>query len=148
MPQITFPTDTADTIDAIRHAIGRMIVVDIPHIEECTVCSLDPTTNTSTNSFCPVCSGLYFIPVLSGYSVESHITWGPSDNLAWVTGGQLLEGECRIQIKYTPQNLLAVLSGINYHVDDKVMYKDTYVLRGAPELNRIIVNLKERGNDE
>ena len=121
MPLITFPTNTADIIDQIRTAIGRIIVIDIPYISECPTCSLDPITNVSADSFCPTCSGLYWIPTLSGYPVLAHITWGPVDNLAWVTGGQLLEGECRVQVKYTSDNLIAVLSGVNYHVDNKVM---------------------------
>lgn len=146
--QIVWPSDTTEIIDDIREAIGRNIVVDVPYTIPCSGCSLDPITNTSTNSFCNICGGVYWIPVLSGSTILAHITWGPSDQLGWVTGGQLLEGECRVQIKNTPENLLAVLSGTIYHVDGKNMYKKSMIQRGVTEVNRIIVNLKERGNDE
>lgn len=146
--QIIWPSNTTDVIDEIREAIGRNIVIDVPQTIPCSACSLDPITNTSTNSFCQTCGGVYWIPVMSGITVLAHVTWGPSDQLGWVTGGQLLEGECRIQIKNTPQNSYAVLSGTDYHVDDKIMYKKNTIMRGVKDLNRIIINLKERGNDD
>lgn len=146
--QIIWPSNTVEVIDEIREVIGRNVIVDIPYTVACSACSLDPITNTSTDSFCNVCDGVYWIPTLSGMTILAHITWGPSDQLGWITGGQLLEGECRIQIKNTPDNLYAVLSGVNYYVDDKIMYKKNTVQRGVKELNRIIINLKERGNDD
>lgn len=143
---ISFPSNTEDTIDAIRDAIGRNVTFVTVSSIACTAsgCSLDPVTNTGTNSFCTTCSGLYWIPSFSNYTVKAHVTWGNADQLNWVTGGQLFEGDCRIQLKYT-QELLTEIERTDYIlVDNKRFEVKSKIYRGVPEINRVILDLIER----
>jgi hypothetical protein len=144
---IYWPTNTGDVIDSIRNVIGREVLAYLPTISGCYNCSLDPVTNTSINSFCPICHGEYWIKVFSGYSVTAHVLWGTADNLNWSSGGQIFEGDCSIQVKYTPDNLAVIASGEYYKVDGKILYKDNIAFRGAPTPNRIIIRLKEKDDE-
>jgi hypothetical protein len=145
MGNINWPTNTKQIIDKIRGAIGRptywYIVTDR---EPCPVCDLDPITNTATDSFCPVCSGNYWLNVYSGVLISGHVTWGFSERLNWVAGGQLQEGECRVSIEYIPENVTVVDKAIWVEVDGRKMEISKRQLRGVPEINRILVDLKER----
>jgi len=70
-----------EVIDAIRGAIGRDVTFNIVASSTgCPDCSLDPVTNTSTDSFCQTCDGKYWIPVYSGVVVSGHITYGGSQS--------------------------------------------------------------------
>lgn len=141
---IVFPEGTEDTIDAIRGAIGRTVIFVTTSPTACDVCELDPVTNTSLDSFCIYCSGLYWIPVHSGYNVIAHITWGNADQLNWVTGGQLIDGDCRIQVKYTSE-LITELDRTDYVVvDEKNFEINSKIYRGVPELNRVLIDLIEK----
>jgi hypothetical protein len=140
---ITFP-DTVDTIDDIRSAIGRYIEIFIVTSSiPCDICNLDPVTNTSTNSFCPACSGAYWIPIYSGANVKAHVTWGKSDEISWYTGGMTFDGDCRLQIKYTSDNLDLVDNAEYIIVDSKKVEIRDKTLRGVQQLNRIIIDCIE-----
>lgn len=142
---ITFPNDTKDTIDEIRNAIGRNVIIQtIASSTACPDCSLDPITNTSTDSFCLTCSGVYWIPIYSGYSVLAHITWGQSEILNWQSAGQLFDGDCRIQVEYSDSNVTVLDNAEYITVDGRDFEIKSKIYRGVPELNRIIVDLKER----
>ena len=147
MTTITFPSDTADIIDKIRGAIGRDVDFYIPSLSGCSVCSLDPTTNESTDSFCPSCEGIYWIPTYKATTISGHIIWKPSDELEWTVGGQVFDGDVRVQIKYTTDNR-ATVSGADYVVvDAKQMEIKKTTFRGVPALNRILVDMIERTKD-
>ncbi len=95
-------------------------------------------------TFCPVCSGLYWIPIYSGYTISGHVTWGASDSMNWYTGGQVFEGDCRVQIEYT-DDIITVINNTDYvMVDGKKMDIRKTILRGVKELNRILLDLIER----
>ncbi len=144
--KITWPT-TQDTevVDAIRGAIGRDVIFNIIETTSgCSICNLDPITNTSTDSFCPICSGNYWIYTYSGVSISGHVTWGFSEQLGWVEGGRLDEGECRVQIKYTPENVTVVDATKWVDVDDRKMQIVKKNLRGVQSINRILINLIEQ----
>lgn len=146
MPNFTFPSDTVTVIDGIRGAIGREVTwYVVASSAPCTnpVCHLDVVTNTSTNSFCPTCSGNYWIYTYSGVVTDAHVTWGFSEQLGWVTGGQLPEGDCRVQVKYTITNLDAVERAKWVEVDGKKLEVVKKILRGVPNINRILVDLNE-----
>lgn len=146
MTSIIWPTDKElEIVDAIRNAIGRettwyVVASSVP----CSGCNLDPITNTSTDSFCTVCEGEYWIPTYSPTIISGHVTWGYSEQLGWVTGGQLDEGECRVQIKYTPENVTVVDTAKWVVVDDKEMTVVKRILRGVQNINRILVDLIEK----
>jgi hypothetical protein len=143
MTTFTFP-QTTETIDAIRGVIGRNITFNyLDHSNACPVCNRDAVTNESTNPFCLVCSGTYWIPVYSGYTTLAHIFWGKSDNLNWFTGGQIYEGDCRVQVKYSIE-LVTILNKTKWiEVDGEELSVVNRIYRGSPEINRIILDLKE-----
>ena len=144
MTTITFPENTEEVIDSIRDAIGRPIEWHTVTLSGCSVCELDPTTNESTDSFCPVCSGLFYIPTYTTTIISGHVTWGYSEQLGWVSGGQLAEGECRVQIKYTVANLDIIENAKKIFVDGKEMQMEKKTLRGVKNINRILIDLNEK----
>lgn len=132
-------------LDAVRNAIGREVSFHyVASSVPCSSCNLDPVNNTSTNSFCPVCSGTYWIPVNAVESVLAHITWGKSDTLSWASAGQYFEGDCRIQIKYTQANLNLINNAKYLTVDGKNMRIENKLFRGVQEINRILLDLSEQ----
>lgn len=144
---IYFPSNTKEIIDSIRNAIGRPIIAEVVTISGCWNCSLDPVTNTSTDSFCPVCSGVYWIESVSGASILAHVNQRPLDNLQWVTGGKYFEGDATVQMEYSQVNLDLIERSKYFIVDGKRFEKDKIELRGVPTVNRIILILKERDDE-
>jgi len=142
MVTITFP-DTRDTINSIRDAIGRDVTFISSTVSGCSVCTLDPFTDTATDSFCPTCSGLYWIPTYSGTDILAHITWGSADINNWYTAGWQFDGDVRIQIELTVANLAAVDNCDWVEVDGKKVEIKKRILRGVPGLNRILLDCIE-----
>jgi hypothetical protein len=140
---IMWPTGTKDVIDEIREAVGRGVTFIIRHEEDCPVCSIDPVTGNSTNPFCATCSGLGYIPTYSGYNLTAHITWGQADIMSWISAGQYVEGDCRIQIEYTPEHVTVVDTAHRVIVDGKYLKVKKRILRGVDSINRIILDLEE-----
>lgn len=144
---ITFPSDTEDTIDEIRNAIGRNVNFVTVSAIACVAsgCFLDPITNTGTNSFCTSCSGLYWIPRESIYTVKAHITFGDADITNWSVGGQHFDGDCRVQVKLTDAiTAVLALDVERVEVDDKNFEIKSKIYRGVPDLNRILIDLIEK----
>ena len=145
MITITWPTNTEEVIDAIRGVIGRKVYFyKIDQTTECTVCELDPITGHSTDSFCPVCSGQYYVYTYSGVAVSGHVAWAGADQLNWLTGGQLFEGDCRVQIKYTVVNEQLLNDTKWVEIDSRTLMIDKIIPRGVPDQNRILIDLKEK----
>ena len=142
--EITFPSDTTDTIDAIRGAIGRGIYFYREYQVPCSACVIDPVTNTSTNSFCISCSGIGYIVTASSVVITGHITHAPSETMNWTAAGKYYEGDCRVQIKYTPDNITVVENTSYMMVDGKKFDVRKRTLRGVPEINRILIDAIER----
>jgi len=144
MVSINWPSDTDEVIDAIRGAIGRDVTFYcVASSYGCPVCNLDPATGTSDDSFCPVCSGKYYIDVITGVTVSAVISWGPSDKLNWESGGQFLGGDCVIQIDLTPFNEEVVKRTKFVSVDSRIMEIRKIVRRGVRTLNRMLLSLLE-----
>lgn len=144
---ISWPSNTVQKIDAIRDAIGRDIVAYVPISGvPCTEvgCELDPMTNLSTNQFCPICGGNYWLATVSGYVMNAHVRHKIDDLPYRTAGGIVFDGDAIIQVKYTTENMLAVDTADYFEVDGKEFIKEKYSLRGVPEVNRIVVTLKER----
>ncbi len=144
---ITFPENTKEIVDAIRGAIGRETYW---YTEDTSIactnpeCKLDPVTNESTNAFCNICDGAYWIKTYTTTTISGHVTWGFSEQLGWQTGGQLMEGDCRVQIEYTPANVTIVENAKWVEIDGKEMRVLKKTLRGVPEINRILVDCDEK----
>lgn len=141
---IYWPSDTKTIIDDIRGAIGRNVTFYTVTNSGCSVCTLDPIANESTDPFCPACSGLYWIPIYSGEIVNAHITWGKADKMDWLNGGQIFEGDCRIQIEYTDTNVTIVDTAEYVEVDGRKMDIRKTIPRGVNEINRLLLDLVER----
>jgi hypothetical protein len=141
---ITFPSDTKQVIDAIRAAIGRPVDFYQEIRTPCSACTIDPVTDTSTNSFCLVCSGEGYIVTYSGTTISGHITQGPIDGLQWATGGQYYDGDCRVQVEYTPGNITVIDNASYIMVDGKKFDIRKKILRGVKEINRFIIDTIER----
>jgi hypothetical protein len=147
----TWPTDfEVDVVDSIRDAIGRDTTwYVVASSIACPTCIADgdlydPVTQTSTDSFCPTCSGSYYIPVYSGTVINGHITWAYSEQLSWPTGSKQFEGDVRIQIKYTEANINTVNIAKWVEVDGRQMEIKKKSLRGVKNINRILVDLLEK----
>src|SRR3990167_8512846 len=97
-----FPQNTRVTIEAIINEDGRDVTFFIVDSQiPCPVCDLDPISNTSTDSYCPTCSGEYWINTYSGWTITAHVTWGMSEDRAWETGGMIDNGDCKVKFIYS-----------------------------------------------
>ena len=136
---------TIPTKEAIIDSIGRdAIFYTVYSSQACPDCSLDPVTDESTDSFCETCSGVYWIPVWSGSTFTSHITWKFSERQQWESVGIIFNGDCLAKIMYS-EDADDIVSNAKYVVvDNRIMDIDKITYRGATEVDRIIVDLKER----
>lgn len=141
---LKFPTNTTDIIDSIRNAIGRPVEFKIISSKiPCPDCAINPVTDTSVDPFCTTCSGVGYLITYSGVVISGHVTWGFSDLPNWIVGGQYVEGDCRVQIKYTPENEDVVNNAKRVIVDGKELTIRKKILRGIPGINRILIDLKQ-----
>lgn len=130
-------------IDDIRNRIGRDVSFYTLTVSGCSVCSLDPNTNTSTDSYCVACNGEYWIPTFTENIINAHVTWGKADEFNWVSGGTFLDGDCRLQIKFSETNALILDSTDYVMVDDRKLRIKNIIPRGVPDINRLLINLVE-----
>jgi hypothetical protein len=143
LPQ--FPLDTRETISGIIDMIGREVTFyNVVSLSGCYACSLDPISNTSTDSYCQVCSGAYWIPTYSGTTVKAHVTFGSVEDKDWATGGMVDNGEIQVKFMHTPAVEELVQDAKYFVVDGREMDVRNVTLRGVPEVNRILVKLKEK----
>jgi hypothetical protein len=141
---ITFPTNTRTTINQIREAIGREVAFFTEDVTTCPACGgHDPYTNSPINPFCTACSGVGDIITVSGVTISGHVTWNPSETMQWVAGGQYLNYNCRVQVEYTTYNDNVVTNSDYVIVDGKMLKVDNKTYRGVPQINRILIDLKE-----
>jgi hypothetical protein len=146
---ITWPEAQINSdIHAIRNAIGRLITINVTTSGiGCSNCSLDPITNTSTDSICPVCFGQYWLNTVSGFSVSGHVRWYSAETPQLLQGGKLPDGDCKVTIAYTAENLNAVENAADFLVDGKRTTLKYYRIKGAKQPNRISITLLEEGKD-
>ena len=143
---ISFPTNTKDIIDEIRGTIGRDIIIYVTVTGiPCTnpLCSLDPVTNLSTNAFCTVCDGNYWLEAVSGFTISGHVRWLSADQPLWTPGGQIDEGDCKVTITFSSGILNNVKAAKYFVVDDTELYMKKFRLKGAQGVNRIQITLLE-----
>jgi len=140
---LPFPTNTTDIIQKMINTIGRNITLYIENQTVCWNCGIDPISGDALDSSCPVCSGIGYLVTYSGYVVRSYLNHGKMDNKNWVTGGQYFDGDSTAQIMLTPESLQAVERASYLIADTKRFKISQKIYRGVPELNRIILVLKE-----
>lgn len=147
---ITWPEGTRSTIENIINAIGRNVEFVTATLSGCTAsgCSLDPVTNTSTNSYCLVCSGVYWIPTYSGYDIKAHVTWKFADEEQFNTGGITFLGDGIVKVMYSGP-YMDVINNTDYMVvDGKQVNIQKITLLGVPSVNRIILDFKEKSKED
>jgi len=145
---IVFPEGTRDTISNIINAIGRNVIFYSSTQSGCYNCSLDPVTSTSTDSFCPVCSGKYYIDTWSGDIIKAHVTWKYADEDQFNTGGTTFLGDGIVKIMYSGPYMDIVDNTEYMGVDGKQVDIQRVTLLGVPSINRIILDFKQRDNDD
>lgn len=140
-----FPSNTRDFIESIIHQIGRE--VDFFYVYSsygCPICDLDPVTETSVDSYCPVCSGEYWIDVYSGVTMSAHVSWKFDFQNEFEPGGRYFIGDAKVKVMHTAEREAIIKTPKTYLiVDDKTMDIQKQTLMGTP-INRIILDLKER----
>lgn len=145
---ITWPSGTRDTIENIINTIGRDVLFYSSTLSGCYNCSLDPVTNTSTDSFCGVCSGVYWIPTWSGDSIRAHVTWKFADNEEYHTGGSVFLGDGIVKVMYSGPYMDIIDNSDYAVVDGKQVDIQKITLLGVPSVNRIILDFKERSKED
>lgn len=146
-----WPSDTTEQIENIIGMIGRN--VEFFYIYSSYACpdptdSLDPITNKSTNSFCATCSGEYWIPLYSGVTMSAHITWKFDYENYFGTGGINLIGDARVKVLHSEERENIIKESKFVLVDNRVMNVERITLLGAPGINRIVVDVKEREEED
>jgi hypothetical protein len=139
-----FSFDSTEITNKIREGVGRLVTFYKRNKTECPTCDLDPVHQTSLDSYCPTCSGTGFLYTFSGVSMKAVITNKPMDTQLRYTGGYTFDGDCLIQVEYSPENLEIIDGAYFIDVDDTNYTVKNKILRGVPELNRILVNLKQK----
>ncbi len=139
--------NTRSQIEEIIGQIGRD--VEFFYIYSTYACpnpadSLDPVTNTSTLSLCPICSGNYWIDVYSGVTMSAHVTWKFDYQNEYETGGLIFLGDAKVKVMHTPAREQLVKKAKYLVVDDKIMNVVKTTLLGAPAINRILIDVKEK----
>jgi hypothetical protein len=142
----SWPSNTRNVIESIINTIGRNVTFYSATLSGCTAsgCSLDPITDTSTNSFCPVCSGEYWIPTWSGDDIMAHVTWKFSGEDEFHTGGTVFLGDGIIKVMYSGPYMNIINSADYVAVDGKQVDIQRVTLLGVPSVNRIVLDFKER----
>ncbi len=150
MHNISWPSEETrlDYLLSLEEVVWRPISFEyVASISGCSVCSLDPITDTSTDSFCPTCSGVYWIKTISGVDIKAHVTWKSADGLDWYSGGQQFVGDCLVKVIYNAYNFTIIDNSDGVFVDDRDMQISKVNLLGAPTINRITLSLKERDKE-
>ena len=117
-----FPSNTRAQIEQMIEYDGRDVTFYVQtSVSGCYNCDLDPVSNTSTDSYCEVCSGVYWIPTYNEWEVKAHVTWGRSEDKAWQTGGMIDNGDCSVKFMHTPEAEAIVHAAEYVVVDDREM---------------------------
>lgn len=139
-----WPSDVREKIEEIIGMIGRDVEFFYVYSSYgCPVCDLDPTTDTSVDSYCPVCSGVYWIAVYSGVTMSGHVTWKFDYQNEFETGGKYLIGDARVKVMHTDEREQLIRETKYLIVDGKTMNIEKTTLLGTP-INRIVLDLKEK----
>jgi hypothetical protein len=147
---ISYPSNTRSVIESIISAIGRNVTFYTATVSGCTAsgCGLDPVTDTSINSFCLNCSGLYWIPIYSGYDIKAHVTWKFSEETAFNTGGMTFLGDGIVKVMYSGPYMEVINNTEYMAVDGKQVDIQRVTLLGVPSINRIVIDFKEKSKTD
>lgn len=134
-----------ETVEAIIREVARDVLFYYPiSVSGCSLCSLDPITNTSIDSFCLQCGGEYWIPTFSGVTMSGKVAWGKSEDKDWQTGGLIDTGDCLVTVLHTTTTENIIFSSEYVRIDNRELDVKNIILRGTPQINRILVVLTEK----
>jgi len=140
------------TVNEILSAIGREFTLYVKTSgTPCPQCLssgwYDPVTNSSTNSFCTICQGVYWLNIPSGIILTGHVKWNIGEIPYWNPGGIVPGGDCIITIPYSSGIENKVKNSLRFLVDNKDLTLKGYRLRGVKNPNRIIITLKMESSE-
>lgn len=142
---IIWPDNTKDIINGIRGVIGRDVIFNyVTSSYDCPLCHLDVATGTSDNSFCPVCSGTYYIDIISGVTISAFISWAGSELPEWQSGGTIPGGDATLQIEVTDEMEAILDKTRDILVDNRLMEIRKRLYRGVKNINRVLLSLIEK----
>jgi len=143
---IEFP-ETKTIKDAIRLVIGRDIDFVFKSFTECPTCSglgyHDEVNESSLNSFCTVCSGVYWIPTESIVTKNAHVRWRSADEPRQETGGETIIGDCIITISSDALTSIQLGSIQEIRVDERKLVPMRTIPRGVPNIDRYRIIARE-----
>lgn len=138
-------------IDGVRTRIGRNVTVYYPSTTACTICApsgyLDPISNTSWYTTCPVCQGSYWLHTTNTEEILARVHWVSNEGITATPGGKYFLGDAQITVDpiYTDKLESAQSAQGGVLVDGQ----DFSILRinplGAPEINRVRAILRGKG---
>lgn len=148
MTTITWPSAQITSIEeAIRSAIADTVTINFKVTGSgCYNCSLDPITNTSTNPYCDICFGTYWINTSSGYTTKGHVRWTRGEIPAQFPGGKLPEGDCLVTFTLASGLQYIVENSDSFIINSKKLTLKSYTLKGKPQPNRLKVTLTQEGS--
>lgn len=146
--KVIFPSGTRDTIENIINEIGREVTFVTSTKSGCFNCSLDPVTNTSVNTYCTICSGVYWIPTYSSNAIVAHVTWKYSDDKQFNTGGMTFLGDGIVKVMYSGPYMEIIDNADYMVVDGKKVDLQKVTLLGVPSINRISIDFKENNKED
>jgi hypothetical protein len=131
--------------EIINNSTGRD--VDIFYVYStyaCPSCNLDPITHTSVDSYCPTCSGEYYIDVFSGVTWSGHITWKYDYKNEYETGGRVFIGDVQTKFVISDEREDVLKTPKTYLVIDDITVDVVKITKLGNPANRLIVSCKER----
>ncbi len=144
---IQFPV-TKPTKDAIRDAIGQVVTFVLQgDATPCPVCSglgqYDEVNEASLNTFCDVCSGLYWLIADVESGVMAHVRWRLQDQPNKDVAGETFEGDASITIDIndlSPANIVKIRHVV---ADSRKLQVYRAIYRGVPTRDRVRFICKE-----
>lgn len=76
--------------------------------------------------------------------MSAHVTWKFDYQNEYETGGLIFLGDAKVKVIHTPAREQLIKQAKYLIVDGKTMNVQKITLLGAPAINRIIVDIKEK----
>lgn len=106
--------------------------------------SYDPINDTSTDSFCPTCSGNWWIDTYSGVTWSGHVTWKYDYKNEFETGGRVFIGDVQAKFMHSDERETILKTPKTYLVIDDITVDIVKLTQLGNPINRVIVSCKER----
>jgi hypothetical protein len=137
-------------IDAAREQIGRNVIVYIPALTECALCTAsgyyDSLSDRSIFFTCPECKGAYWKKGYSENIILARVHWTSNEGITATPGGKYFSGDAYIHIEPEYHSLLQeAQEGGKVRVDNQEMSIVRINPEGAPITNRYKVILRGVG---